>query len=334
MINSFGLVIMLPNRKTIFQCILLVTIGTNSNIIQAGETIPTTGLQSCVAPTPPKCFGDDLTYRRSRDIETCKNDISTYISSTASYRNCLQHEIARAVGEVNQAIDLFKANAVAKPEPVARAKVSGIVGRPLMLNGASGRLQISARDNVLLFEKLRLAGNVVSDPTRSCEITITGTILVKAANTAMKPDSGLAQFSAEIPACPFSFDVLHGAILVPAETRACVFRAADCQASPGGLWGPNSEGLAERKAEIERERSSFESEVDGAYRALAARTKDASLLADLAKENADFFAMRDRLCRDYADEKTYGFCAFELTLARVDSLKLRLDKSLDSSRKD
>ena len=70
------------------------------------------------------------------------------------------------------------------------------------------------------------------------------------ATSVGRPD-GLERFEADVPGLPFAFDVLDGAVLVPAQITACVFKAADCQTSPGGLWGPDATELQKDAATIE-----------------------------------------------------------------------------------
>ncbi len=123
----------------------------------------------------------------------------------------------------------------------AAPSVAGLVGRPLLLNGKSGLLQISGDDKMVTIDKLQLAGEGVSDPSQRCVVDIVGEKPIEATNVG-RPD-GLERFEADIPACPISFDILDGAALVPSQITACVFKAADCQTSPGGLWGPDGSSL-------------------------------------------------------------------------------------------
>jgi hypothetical protein len=120
-----------------------------------------------------------------------------------------------------------------KPEKSAAdfsVGVAAVVGRPLRLDGKRGRLLLSGHGKLVRIDKFSLPGEVISDPSQKCLIDIVGEAPIEAKNLG-RPD-GLARYQAEIPACPFSFDLLDGAVLVPAQSQACVFQAADCQASP------------------------------------------------------------------------------------------------------
>ena len=125
-----------------------------------------------------------------------------------------------------------------------------------MLNGKSGLLQISGDDKSVTIDKLQLAGEGVSDSSQRCVVDIVGETPIEATNVG-RPD-GLERFEAKVPACPISFDVLNGAVLVPTQITACVFKAADCQTAPGGLWGPDGASLVGDAAKIVKERAAAE----------------------------------------------------------------------------
>ena len=122
-----------------------------------------------------------------------------------------------------------------------------------MLNGKSGQLQISGDDKSVTIDKLQLVGEGVSDPSQRCVVDIVGETPIEATNVG-RPD-GLERYEAKVPACPISFDVLGGAVLVPTQITACVFKAADCQTAPGGLWGPDGASLVGDAAKIVKERA-------------------------------------------------------------------------------
>ena len=125
-----------------------------------------------------------------------------------------------------------------------------------MLNGKSGLLQISGDDNAITVEKLQLAGEGVSNSSQRCVVDIVGETPIEATSVG-RPD-GLERFEAKVPACPIAFDVLDGAVLVPTQITACVFKAADCQTTPGGLWGPDGASLVGDAAKIVKERAEAE----------------------------------------------------------------------------
>ena len=199
--------------------------------------------------------------------------------------------------------------------------VAGLVGRPLLLNGKSGLLQISGDDKMVTIDKLQLAGEGVSDPSPRCVVDIVGEKPIQATNVG-RPD-GLEQFEADIPACPISFDILDGAALVPSQITACVFKAADCQTSPGGLWGPDGSSLVGDAAANVKERAQAEKAMGKVFQAIQARAADSPAAANLVRDQTAFAGQRDDACRDYLKESLHGFCALRLTEARTALLEAR-----------
>lgn len=223
-----------------------------------------------------------------------------------------------ATGSVEK---LYKPKKAVRAGPRPAPGISTIVGRPLLLNGGAGLLQFSAKGNALRVEKFKLIGEVISDATQQCSIDVVGATPIETKGLA-KPD-GLARFAADIPSCAFTFDVLDGAVLSPPQTEACVFKAADCQASPAGLWGPDGASLAKDSKTIERSRARAESEMVASFKELEARLKDASKAKGLARDQAGFSSQREEACRDYSHEAAHGFCATRLTEARAAYLHAR-----------
>src|SRR5271165_1898480 len=231
------------------------------------------------------------------------------------------------------------ATAPAKPKPAgapaqgasvksakapAAPSMAGLVGHPLLLNGNSGLLQISGDDKMVTIDKLQLAGEGVSDPSQRCVVDIVGEKPIEATNVG-RPD-GLERFEADIPACPISFDILDGAALVPSQITACVFKAADCQTSPGGLWGPDGSSLAGDAATIVKERAQADKAMGKVLKAVQARAADSPEAANLVRDQTAFAGERDDACRDYAKESLLGYCALRLTEARTALLQTRLDE--------
>ena len=203
------------------------------------------------------------------------------------------------------------------------AGIASLAGRPLMLNGKSGLLQISGDDTTATIDKLQLAGESVSNPSQRCVVDIVGEKPILATN-AGRPD-GLERFEADVPACPISFDVLDGAALVPSQITACVFNAADCQTIPGGVWGPDGASLVGDAAKIVKERAEAEKAMAKLVRAIEDRAKDGAEAAGLARDQNGFAGQRDELCRDYVKESIHGYCALRVTEARTALLQTRLD---------
>jgi hypothetical protein len=209
-----------------------------------------------------------------------------------------------------------------KSKPLSAPSVAAIDARPLMLNGKDGMLQLSGSGETLTVSQLRLPGESVSDPSQRCIVNIVGEKPIKATSEG-RPD-GLDRYDVDVPACPFAFDVLDGAVLVPSQITACVFRAADCQTSPSGLWGPDKAELEKDAAAIGNRRNEAEKSMAKALRVIEERAKDNPDAAALLRDQNAFPSQREDACRDYVKETDYGFCAASLTEARAVLLEARL----------
>ena len=214
-----------------------------------------------------------------------------------------------------------EAGAGAKAGPAAG--IASLAGRPLMLNGKSGLLQVSGSDEAATIDKLRLAGESVSDPSQRCVVDIVGEKSIEATNVG-RPD-GLERFEAKVPACPVAFDVLAGAVLVPPQITTCVFKAADCQTIPGGLWGPDGASLVGDADKIVKARAGAEKAMAKVLHAIEDRANDSPEASDLTRDQNGFAGQRDEFCRDYAKESVHGYCALRVTEARTALLQTRLD---------
>jgi hypothetical protein len=210
-----------------------------------------------------------------------------------------------------------------KPPADFASPTSAVAGRTLRLNGTQGQLIFSERGKDLRIDKLSLAGEVISEPSRKCLIDIVGEVPIETKSLG-RPD-GLARFEAEVPACVFTFDILEGAVLVPAENAACVFQAADCQASPGGLWGPDAASPADDSKALAHQRSRAEAAAAHSLHAIQARLKGRPEADDAVHEDSDWAARQDDICRGYAQEAVSGFCASRMAQARAALLKARFD---------
>ena len=211
----------------------------------------------------------------------------------------------------------------AKSKPASAPNVATIDGRPLTLNGKAGLLQVSRSGQTLQVDKLRLAGESVSDPAQRCVVDIVGKKPIEA--TSEKNPDGLERYEVDVPACPFTFDVLDGAVFVPSQITACVFKAADCQTSPGGLWGPDGSGFEKDAALIGKRRNEAEKAMGRALHALEERAKDNPDAARLLRDQSAFPGERGDACRGYVKESAYGYCAMSLTEARAALLDARLE---------
>ena len=212
-----------------------------------------------------------------------------------------------------------------KPKPpILRAPAEdAVVGRPLLRNGSTGTLVIERAGKDLRVQKLALTGDQISKPNEHCRVEVSGTPL---SLTSEGKPAGLSRYKLALEICPFSFDVLDGAVLASNGGKTCEFKAADCQVDPAGLWGPRASELGpERIKEFERERAHAESTVRADFRALlAAAGKDKQQTKALAREQAGFSSEREEKCRSYAGEDVHGFCALRFTEARAIALGARL----------
>ena len=206
----------------------------------------------------------------------------------------------------------------------APPSADAIIGRDLLLDGGKGVLRFSGQADALQIQRFSMAGEVISDPAQQCRIDVVGDSAIGTRNLG-HPD-GLQRFTADIPACPFEFDVLDGAVLAARQIQACVFKEADCQANPSGLWGPDGASL-NADAKLKKEaRASAEAVMDANYRALAARLKDQLKSDALVDGQSRFVADREDTCRGYLHEESHGFCTTRLTEARAAFLKARIDE--------
>ncbi len=211
----------------------------------------------------------------------------------------------------------------AKAASAASPGVAGLDGQPLFLNGKSGLLQISGDAAVVRIDKLRLAGESVSDPSQPCVVNIVGEKPIEA--TRVGKPGGLERFEADVPACPFAFDILRGSALVPSQISACIFKAADCQTNPSGLWGPDGASLEKDAPDLVKERAEAERAMGKAVHALEARAENNPDAANLLRDQSAFAGQRDDACRDYLKESVHGYCATRLTEARTALLEARIE---------
>ena len=223
---------------------------------------------------------------------------------------------------------------IAKPKthfhrvPAKPVTLEPAFGRVLRLNGRNGDLTLERGDDKSLrIVKYTLLGEVVSNPSQQCRIDIVADKPI-AATLQGEPD-GLKRYGADIPACPLTFDIVGDGVIVPAQANACVFSAADCQANPAGLWGPEVGDLEKDAKIISRDRADADRAIQDSLRALAGRDKDAP--AELSRDSSDFNAFRDDVCQNYAGERRIGFCASRLAQARAAQLARRVAAAGPSS---
>lgn len=137
-----------------------------------------------------------------------------------------------------------------------------------------------------------------------------------------------------LASCPFSFDVLDGAILTTKDTQTCAFKEADCQVNIGGMWGPKGSGITPVQIkELERSRATADRASREAFRELLKRTKGKPEIKKVAAEQAAFSSLREETCRTYAQESVHGFCSTRLTEARVTALQTQIEAASPPPRK-
>ncbi|MCX8256437.1 hypothetical protein RHAL1_00714 [Beijerinckiaceae bacterium RH AL1] len=223
--------------------------------------------------------------------------------------------------------------AAPKPIVVKPPTEDTILGHALVRNGVDGAMtfdrqgQAAAGDVALT--KLSVTGDKISSPTKTCslDVALASPIVAKAAG---RP-AGAIRYEVPLAACPFTIDVLDGAVLVATPTPTCEFKAADCRVELGGLWGPAAADITDKRAkDLERERVRIETTMRANFRVLLHRAgKDRAAVKALAGEQAGFSSQREMACRDYKNESVHGFCSTQMTEARVLALLSKFGPDLE-----
>ncbi|CAJ0866073.1 hypothetical protein AMST5_01825 [freshwater sediment metagenome] len=200
-----------------------------------------------------------------------------------------------------------------------------IIGKTLKLDGNGSAVEFSrASGGELQVSKLTLSGDRLSRSGEECRVDIAGMPLKL---TSRDSGAGLRRYQvASFPACPFTLDVLDGAVLVTNDGKACEIKEADCRADPSGLWGmPENEFDPAKAEEMLGSRAKVEKTVRSDFKALYDRnSKDKPVRNFVVKEQAGFSSWREEVCRTYAKESDFGYCALRLTEARVIALGAQL----------
>jgi hypothetical protein len=214
----------------------------------------------------------------------------------------------------------------AKPKPAA-AKPPGdeaILDRDLARNGSDGLMRFGRTAGAKLeITALSLAGDQISHPGEACRLEVVAGAPIEA--KANGRPQGLLRYDVGVEACPFSLDVLDGAVLVAGAAKACDFPAADCRVELSGLWGPAATALDDKQIKrFEHARGVAESTMRSNFRALLAGAgADKTAVKAIASEQAGFSSEREVICRGYAGEDAHGFCHLRLTQARAFALQAR-----------
>lgn len=170
--------------------------------------------------------------------------------------------------------------------------------------------------------RLRAGGRAISAPGEQCIIDLGADTPVPM--LPIEEPYRNSRYRLQAPVCPLVVEVLEHSVRVSLPDGECSFAQADCRLSPEGLWGPAGETLAGRTAAIERQRGRAEREMRDVSRNLLRRLSgDAQ--REAAAEQAAFSSERTTVCRHYVGEDQHGFCAAELTSARVDTLRKRYE---------
>ena len=198
-----------------------------------------------------------------------------------------------------------------------------ILDKSLKLDGSGSEIQITRAGADLQVGKLIFAGDRLSRSGEQCRYEAPGSPLKL---TARESGAGLRRYQVEFPECAFSFDVLDGAILATNEGKICEIKSADCRIDPEGLWGMGETDFDPKTAgDMLGARAKVERTVRSNFRALYDRNKgDKALRAFIVREQAGFSSWREEVCRSYAKESDFGYCALRLTEARVISLGAQL----------
>ncbi len=196
-----------------------------------------------------------------------------------------------------------------------------VIGRDLRQNGQNGSLKLERTGRGDLRARLTLVGRRSAQSVETCSIPLTpadGTPLV-----SLGRPEGASRYQLQDPTCPLQFDLLDEAVVVKGPAEVCVFQAANCQADPGGLWGPEPPALLAKVRDYEAIRASADRIVRDNYKVLASRARPEAVRPIIA-EQAAFSADRETLCRNYAREGTTSFCNARFTEWRALSLASRL----------
>ncbi|WOJ88199.1 hypothetical protein RZS28_10080 [Methylocapsa polymorpha] len=201
-----------------------------------------------------------------------------------------------------------------------------IVGRDLLRDGSTGLIAFQhGAGKGIEITRLLLAGEAISRPSEDCRVEVVAAAPIE--TKFVGQPNGLARYDVEVEACPFSLEVLDGAVVVTRPQGACEFAAADCRADPAGFWGPAADSIdAGQIKQMERARGLAEANMRANFRALLASAgKDKAAIKKIAGEQAGFSSQREMICRNYLREDVHGFCALRITQARALALQAEFE---------
>lgn len=215
------------------------------------------------------------------------------------------------------------AGSAAQPTAALSAKVFGQTfshaGKPAT---EGGELEIVERQPGVVGLRLKTAGRMISNPADACVIDMGGG--EPAPMLPIEEPYRKSRYRLQSAVCPLVVEVLEHSVRVSIPDGECSFVQADCRLNPEGLWGPPGADLVGNTQSIERRRGRAERELREVSRKLLRRLSGDEQ-REAAAEQAAFSSERTMVCRNYADEDRHGFCAAELTAARVEGLKKRYE---------
>jgi hypothetical protein len=197
-----------------------------------------------------------------------------------------------------------------------------ISGKELSRDGSAGIISFQhASGKGLEVIRLSIAGEQISHLGERCQVDVVAGTPIQT-RFAGRP-SGVSRYEVDIETCPFSLDVLEGAVLVTRTPGTCDFRAGDCRVDPTGLWGPPGNAIgADQTKQLERERGRADSAMLAKFHALLTNAgKDKEAVKQIASQQAGFSSEREVICRNYLREDIHGFCALRITQARALALQ-------------
>ncbi|MGA7383702.1 MAG: hypothetical protein WBW81_03080 [Methylocella sp.] len=209
-----------------------------------------------------------------------------------------------------------------KPAGLKPPSEETIFGQELSRDGFAGIIAFQRGSGKgLEITRLSIAGEKISHPGEQCQVEVVAGTPIQT-RFAGRPN-GVSRYEVEIETCPFSLDVLEGAVLVTRTPHTCDFRTADCRVDPAGLWGPLANTIGpEQTKQLERERGRIDSAMLAKFHALLASAgKDKEAIKQIAREQAGFSSEREMICRNYSREDIHGFCALRITQARALALQ-------------
>lgn len=191
-----------------------------------------------------------------------------------------------------------------------------IIGKTLKRDGLGSEIEFSRNGADLQVARLIFIGDRLSRSGEQCRVEVSGAPIKLVAKESL---TGLRRYQIELPACAFNLDVLEGAVLVSNEGKACEMKSSDCRADPSGLWGMTEGEFDPKKAaDMLAARADVEKTMRGNFRALYDRNKkEKEIRNSIVREQAGFSSRREEICRSYAKESEFGYCALRLTEARA-----------------